>query len=90
MRGRPDDDTHLSAAGLTGYGARTMSTWLRAHEGTEMNAGYGLAVRWSLTDAPGDVAEQLREYVVGTSMANFMFLDGLAFKTLRMREGEWF
>jgi hypothetical protein len=55
-----------------------------------MNAGYGLAVRWSLTKAPGDVAEQLREYVVGTSMANFMFLDGLAFKTWRMREGEWF
>ena len=55
-----------------------------------MNAGYGLAVRWSLTEAPGDVAEQLREYVVGTSMANFMFLDGLAFKTWRMREGEWF
>lgn len=55
-----------------------------------MNAGFGLAVRWSLTEAPGDVAEQLREYVVGTSMANFMFLDGLAFKTWRMREGEWF
>lgn len=55
-----------------------------------MNAGYGLAVRWSLSDAPGDVAAQLREYVVGTSMANFMFLDGLAFKTWRMREGEWF
>ena len=55
-----------------------------------MNAGYGLAVRWSLTDAPQDVAAQLREYVVGTSMANFMFLDGLAFKTWRMREGEWF
>ena len=55
-----------------------------------MNAGYGLAVRWSLTDAPPEVAEELREYVVGTSMASFMFLDGLAFKTWRMREGEWF
>lgn len=55
-----------------------------------MNAGYGLAVRWSLTDAPPEVAGQLREYVVGTSMASFMFLDGLAFKTWRMREGEWF
>ncbi|MGE9809126.1 MULTISPECIES: hypothetical protein [unclassified Janibacter] len=55
-----------------------------------MNAGYGLSVRWSLTDAPADVAATLREYVVGTSMANFMFLDGLAFKTWRMREGEWF
>ena len=50
-----------------------------------MNAGYGLAVRWSLTDAPPEVAGQLREYVVGTSMASFMFLDGLAFKTWRMR-----
>lgn len=55
-----------------------------------MNAGYGLSVRWSLTDAPEGVAEELREYVVGTSMANFMFLDGLAFKTWRMCEGEWF
>lgn len=55
-----------------------------------LNAGYGLTVRWSLADAPDTVAEQLREYVVGTSMATFMFLDGLAFKTWRMREGEWF
>ena len=55
-----------------------------------MNAGYGLAVRWSLADAPTDVADRLREYVVGTSMAKFMFLDGLGFKTWRMREGEWF
>ena len=55
-----------------------------------MNAGYGLSVRWSLADAPAGVAQQLREYVVGTSMADFMFLEGLAFKTWRMREGEWF
>ena len=55
-----------------------------------MNAGYGLTVRWSLEDAPKDAAEQLREYVVGTSIARFMFLDGLAFKVWRMREGEWF
>ncbi|WP_226963459.1 hypothetical protein [Nostocoides sp. F2B08] len=55
-----------------------------------MHAGYGLAVRWSLADAPGSIADELREYVVGTSMARFMFLDGLAFKTWRMREGEWF
>ncbi len=55
-----------------------------------MNAGYGLAVRWSLANAPEPVADQLREYVVGTSMARFMFLEGLAFKTWRMREGEWF
>jgi hypothetical protein len=55
-----------------------------------MNAGYGLSVRWSLTEAPEDAAERLREYVVGTSIAKFMFLDGLAFKVWRMREGEWF
>ena len=35
-----------------------------------MNAGYGLTVRWSLTQAPDDVADQLREYVVGTSRCN--------------------
>lgn len=55
-----------------------------------MNAGYGLAVRWSLTNAPADVAPKLREYVVGTSIARFMFLEGLGFKVWRMREGEWF
>lgn len=55
-----------------------------------MNAGYGLSVRWSLADAEDGVEEALREYVVGTSMATFMFLDGLAFKTWRMRPGEWF
>ena len=55
-----------------------------------MNAGYGLTVRWSLENAPAEVADQLREYVVGTSIARFMFLDGLAFKVWRMRDGEWF
>lgn len=55
-----------------------------------MNAGYGLTVRWSLADAPAGVTGKLREYVIGTSMARFMFLDGLAFKVWRMREGEWF
>lgn len=55
-----------------------------------MNAGYGLAVRWSLADAPQGVEDRLREYVVGTSIARFMFLDGLAFKVWRMRPGEWF
>lgn len=55
-----------------------------------MNAGYGLTVRWSLENAPADAAKDLREYVVGTSIARFMFLDGLAFKVWRMREGEWF
>lgn len=55
-----------------------------------MNAGYGLTVRWSLKDAGPEVADRLRECVVGTSIARFMFLDGLAFKVWRMREGEWF
>ena len=55
-----------------------------------MNAGYGLSVRWSLETAPEGVAQELRDYVVGTSMATFMFLDGLAFKTWRMVEGKWF
>ncbi|MGL5927927.1 MAG: hypothetical protein ACRCY8_03225 [Dermatophilaceae bacterium] len=55
-----------------------------------MNAGYGLTVRWSLTGAPATAPDDLREYVVGTSIARFMFLDGLAFKVWRMREGEWF
>jgi hypothetical protein len=55
-----------------------------------MNAGYGLTVRWSLADTPEDVTDRLREYVVGTSIARFMFLDGLAFKVWRMRRGEWF
>lgn len=55
-----------------------------------MNAGYGLTVRWSLQGAPEDAADRLREYVVGTSIARFMFLDGLAFKVWRMRAGEWF
>jgi hypothetical protein len=55
-----------------------------------MNAGYGLTVRWSLEDADTGVGQKLRDYVIGTSMANFMFLDGLAFKTWRMSEGQWF
>jgi hypothetical protein len=55
-----------------------------------VNAGYGLSVRWSLENAPDDVAGKLRDYVVGTSIARFMFLDGLAFKTWRMVEGKWF
>ena len=55
-----------------------------------MNAGYGLTVRWSLESADAGVGQKLRDYVIGTSMAKFMFLDGLAFKTWRMSEGSWF
>lgn len=50
----------------------------------------GLTVRWSLAQAPADVATKLREYVAESSHARFEQLDGLRFKTWRMREGEWF
>lgn len=50
----------------------------------------GLTVRWSLADAPADVAERLAAYVADTSHARFTGKDGLGFKTWRMRAGEWF
>ncbi|RYP88393.1 hypothetical protein EKO23_03445 [Nocardioides guangzhouensis] len=50
----------------------------------------GLTVRWSLADAPADVAELLATYVADTSHARFTGKDGLGFKTWRMRPGEWF
>lgn len=55
-----------------------------------MSAGYGLSVRWSLEHAAEGVETALREYVVGTSMARFAGREGLAFKTWRMRAGQWF
>ena len=55
-----------------------------------MSAGYGLSVRWSLELAPAGVEAALREYVVGTSMERFAEREGLAFKTWRMRSGQWF
>lgn len=55
-----------------------------------MSAGYGLSVRWSLEHAPEGAEAALREYVVGTSMARFAKREGLAFKTWRMRTGQWF
>ena len=51
---------------------------------------YGLTVRWSLDDADPEVAQALRDYVRGSSLARFTGMAGLAFKTWRMREGEWF
>ena len=51
---------------------------------------YGLTVRWSLAQAPDGAPEALREYVTGTSLARFSAMDGLCFKTWRMRAGEWF
>ena len=51
---------------------------------------HGLSVRWSLTDAPSDVLDRLRDYVENESHAKFAGLSGLRFKTWRAREGEWF
>jgi hypothetical protein len=50
----------------------------------------GLTVRWSLTDAPDGVEEELADYIAGTSHARFTAMEDLAFKTWRMRRGEWF
>jgi hypothetical protein len=50
----------------------------------------GLTVRWSLAGTDDQVAAALREYVVGQSLARFTGMEGLRFKTWRMRPGEWF
>jgi hypothetical protein len=55
-----------------------------------VSAGYGLSVRWSLEHTTEGIEAALRDYVVGTSMAGFAKREGLAFKTWRMRPGEWF
>jgi hypothetical protein len=55
-----------------------------------MSAGYGLSVRWSLELAPTGVETALRDYVVGTSMPRFAKREGLAFKTWKLRPGQWF
>ncbi len=49
-----------------------------------------LTVRWSLADAPEGVEDALASYVAETSHAKFTGKPGLAFKTWRMRPGEWF
>ena len=51
---------------------------------------HALTVRWSLADAPEGVEQALATYVADTSHARFTGLDGLRFKTWRMRPGEWF
>lgn len=51
---------------------------------------FGLTVRWSLEDAPDDVAQQLEAYVRDASYERFSGMTGLRFKTWRMRPGEWF
>ena len=50
----------------------------------------GLTVRWSLTESPEGVEEQLASYVAETSHARFTGMAGLRFKTWRMVPGEWF
>jgi hypothetical protein len=50
----------------------------------------GLTVRWSLAEAPEGAEEALAEYVENTSHARFTGMDGLRFKTWRMRPREWF
>jgi len=47
-------------------------------------------VRWSLTEAPADVVEELSTYVAEVSHARFTEMPGLRFKTWRCRPGEWF
>ena len=51
---------------------------------------HALTVRWSLADAPDGVEESLASYVADTSHARFTGMQGLRFKTWRMRRGEWF
>ena len=51
---------------------------------------HALTVRWSLLDAADGVEEKLAAYVEETSHARFTSMDGLRFKTWRMRRGEWF
>jgi hypothetical protein len=50
----------------------------------------GLTVRWSLAEAPDGVEDALADYVAETSNARFSGMEGLRFKTWRMRRGEWF
>ena len=51
---------------------------------------HGLTVRWSLAGAPDGVEQALATYVADTSHARFSALEGLRFKTWRVRAGEWF
>ena len=50
----------------------------------------GLTVRWSLEDAPAEVAEQLASYVEESSHGRFTDMPGLRFKTWRIKPGQWF
>ena len=50
----------------------------------------GLTVRWSLEGAAPGVEDELATYVEMTSHARFTNMNGLRYKTWRMRPGEWF
>ena len=50
----------------------------------------GLTVRWSLAGAPDGGEDALADFIAGTSHARFSAMEDLAFKTWRMRRGEWF
>jgi hypothetical protein len=50
----------------------------------------GLTVRWSLAEAPDGAEDALADYVADTSHARFTGMEGLRFKTWRMRPREWF
>jgi hypothetical protein len=50
----------------------------------------GLTVRWSLENSPDGVEDELATYVADTSHAKFTGMPGLAYKTWRVRPGEWF
>ncbi len=49
-----------------------------------------LTVRWSLTEAPEGVEQQLADYVESTSHARFTGMSGLHYKTWRILPGQWF
>ena len=50
----------------------------------------GLTVRWSLEGSAPGVEDELATYVETMSHARFTNMDGLRYKTWRMRSGEWF
>ena len=50
----------------------------------------GLTVRWSLEGTSTETLSQLTAYVAETSHARFTDMPGLAYKTWRARDGEWF
>ncbi len=47
-------------------------------------------MRWSLADAPAEVADELAAYVEESSHARFNDMPGLRFKTWRIKPGQWF